>query len=48
MMKEGIFVAVATCVGVLLARVIINTGVIEKIVPKRYENYDDDDDPVIY
>jgi len=58
-MKENvqmaIWVAVATAAGVLLAKVIANTGVIEKIMPNKYrfEALDDDDDndyhePVFY
>jgi len=51
--KMAMWVAVATAVGVLLAKVIANTGVIEKIMPKKYsfEALDDDDDsnnPVFY
>lgn len=49
--KMAMWVAVATAVGVLLAKVISNTGVIEKIVPSKYrfeELDDDDDDPVLY
>lgn len=42
--KMVMYVAVATCLGVLLAQVIKNTGVIEKVIPKRYEDYDDYDD----
>jgi len=42
--KMAMWVAVATAVGVLLAKVIINTGVIEKIVPEKYEG----DEPVIF
>ena len=40
--QMAIWVAVATAVGVLLAKVISNTGVIEKIVPpaERYECYE--------
>ena len=44
--KMAMWVAVATAVGVLLAKVIINTGVIEKIVPQKFESYDDE--PVFY
>ena len=50
-LKSAMWVAVATCVGVLLAKIISNTGVIEKIVPKnRFEalEVDDDDEPVLY
>lgn len=54
-MKENvqmaIWVAVATALGVLLAKVISNTGVIEKIMPNKFEALDDDDDyhkPVFY
>ena len=61
-MKENvqmaIWVAVATAAGVLLAKIIANTGVIEKIMPNknsyRFEALDDDDDddklndPVFY
>lgn len=45
--KMAMWVAVATAVGVLLAKVIANTGVIEKIMPKRssFEALDDDNDP---
>lgn len=43
-LKSAMWVAVATCVGVLLAKVVINTGVIEKIVPENYEG----DEPVIF
>jgi len=51
--KMAMWVAVATAVGVLLAKVIANTGVIDKIMPKRnsFEALDDDDDsnnPVFY
>ena len=48
--KMAMWVAVATAVGVLLAKVIANTGVIEKIMPKRnsFEALDDDNDPVLY
>jgi len=51
--KMAMWVAVATAVGVLLAKVIANTGVIEKIMPNKYsfEALDDDDDsnnPVFY
>ena len=57
-MKENvqmaIWVAVATAAGVLLAKIISNTGIIEKIMPNRYlfEALDDDDndyhEPVFY
>ena len=56
-MKENvqmaIWVAVATAAGVLLAKIIANTGIIEKIMPNKYsfEALDDDDDnyePVFY
>lgn len=58
-MKENvqmaIWVAVATAAGVLLAKIIANTGIIEKIMPNRnlFEALDDDDDnnyhePVFY
>lgn len=56
-MKENvqmaIWVAIATAAGVLLAKIIANTGVIEKIMPNKYlfEALDDDDDyhePVFY
>jgi len=43
-LKSAMWVAVATAVGVLLAKVIINTGVIEKIIPEKYEG----DEPVIF
>jgi len=43
-LKSAMWVAVATAVGVLLAKVIINTGVIEKIVPEHYES----DEPVLF
>jgi len=45
--KMAMWVAVATAVGVLLAKVIANTGVIDKIMPKRnsFEALDDDNDP---
>lgn len=54
--QMAMWVAVATAVGVLLAKVIANTGVIEKIMPNknlyRFEALDDDDDelndPVFY
>lgn len=42
--QMAMWVAVATAVGVLLAKVIINTGVIEKIIPEKYEG----DEPVIF
>jgi len=45
--KMVMYVAVATCLGVLLAQVIKNTGVINKIIPERYEDYDDYDEPVL-
>lgn len=54
-MKENVqmamWVAVATAVGVLLAKVIANTGIIEKIMPNKFEALDDDDNenkPVFY
>ena len=46
--KMAMWVAVATAVGVLLAKVIANTGVIEKIMPPKrnsFEALDDDNDP---
>ena len=46
-LEQAMWIAVATCVGVLLAKVISNTGVIEKIVPKKNEALDDDE-PVLY
>lgn len=52
--KMAIWVAVATAAGVLLAKVIANTGIIEKIMPNKYrfEALEDDDDelndPVFY
>ena len=46
-LKSAMWVAVATCVGVLLAKVIINTGVIEKIVPKK-DDFESLDEPVIF
>lgn len=54
--QMAMWVAVATAVGVLLAKVIANTGVIEKIMPNKnlyhFEALDDDDDelndPVFY
>ena len=44
-LKSAMWIAVATCVGVLLAKVIINTGVIDKFAPGRYES---DDEPVLF
>jgi len=46
-LKQAMWIAVATCVGVLLAKIISNTGVIEKIVPNKFEALDDDE-PVLY
>lgn len=49
--KFALWTAVATCVGVLLAKVISNTGVIEKIVPKKDSFSEDNfesDEPVLY
>ena len=50
--KQAMWIAVATCVGVLLAKIISNTGVIEKIVPNKNERNQfealDDDEPVLY
>jgi len=48
-LEQAMWIAVATCVGVLLAKVISNTGVIEKIVPKK-DQFEalDDDEPVLY
>jgi len=43
-LEQAMWIAVATCVGVLLAKIISNTGVIEKIVPERYES----DEPVLF
>ena len=47
--KQAMWIAVATCVGVLLAKIISNTGVIEKIVPNKNQfEALDDDEPVLY
>lgn len=50
--RMAIWVAVATAAGVLLAKVISNTGIIEKIMPNRnsFEALDDDNEnkPVFY
>jgi len=48
-LKSAMWIAVATCVGVLLAKIISNTGVIEKVVPRKddFESLDDDE-PVIF
>ena len=51
-LKSALWIAVATCVGVLLAKIISNTGVIEKIVPDKNQSGTfealDDDEPVLY
>lgn len=49
--QMAIWVAVATALGVLLAKVISNTGIIEKIMPSKYSFEADDDNenkPVFY
>lgn len=48
-LKSALWIAVATCVGVLLAKIISNTGIIEKIVPDKNQfEALDDDEPVLY